>query len=111
MSQFQKSITTLNLEITLRPSILAYEASMTVKQVISLEKLNGGCKKYLDNTNGYNKCSEKFFNEYFAQRINCTLPGLGFEQIPMSLWQVYGLISCKSANHEALFSVYKLHIF
>jgi len=75
MSISPKSITSLQLEIPLRPSIIGYEASMTLKQVTSLEKQNGHCKKYLDERYGYDNCSENFFKEYFVHKINCSIPG------------------------------------
>ena len=69
-----KSITALDLEITLRENIISYAASMTERQSTLLDKENSHCKNYLEET-GYDKCSEKFFNKFFKDKITCIIPG------------------------------------
>ena len=47
---------------------------MTERQSTLLDKKNSHCKNYLEET-GYDKCSEKFFNKFFKDKITCIIPG------------------------------------
>ena len=76
MAVFPMSISSFQLEIKLHPAIISYQALITEKHIISLEKPNGECKTYRDEKDGFDQCNEDFFNKIFRHKINCTIPGI-----------------------------------
>ena len=75
MLESPKSISSSELAITLQPKIVSYEAKMTEKMIVSLDKESSRCKNYPEKT-GYDECSQMFFFDYFGRGTNCTIPGM-----------------------------------
>ena len=66
-------MTSLQLDINNRTEVAVIEATMTEKNVTTLDKPSSRCKPYTSSE--FTSCSKNFILARIKNEINCTLPG------------------------------------